>query len=203
MALAGHPRPCETRLLNVQVERSIHDPDGVSDSQVGRSEVLTDFQRRHLKDDGRKRIWKKIMVKRIIENKQSAQTNIHIYTCNCTWGWFWLHKKTWHATLRSWVLYLKFPTHEEMYSGDPGQKKEPSSRFAARRTLFHVWYHARSRAISTGQGPISDCPRLLPCADRSWLSMISHVEQRSSRRESRGWFFFLSRVVLVWLYRLS
>ena len=25
--------------------------------------------------------------------------------------------------------------------------------------------------------------------------MISHVEQRSSRRESRGWFFFLARVV--------
>ena len=29
----------------------------------------------------------------------------------------------------------------------------------------------------------------LPCADRAWSSMISHVEQRSSRRESR-WFFF-------------
>ena len=28
-----------------------------------------------------------------------------------------------------------------------------------------------------------------------WSSMISHVEQRSSRRESWGWFFFLSRVV--------
>ena len=35
----------------------------------------------------------------------------------------------------------------------------------------------------------------LPCADRAWSSMISHVEQRSSRRESRWWFFFLSRVV--------
>ena len=34
-------------------------------------------------------------------------------------------------------------------------------------------------------------------ADRTWSSMISHVEQRSSRRESRGWFFFLSRVVHV------
>ena len=41
-------------------------------------------------------------------------------------------------------------------------------------------------------------PRLLPCADHAdhaWSSMISHVEQRSSRRESRGWFFFLARVV--------
>ena len=43
--------------------------------------------------------------------------------------------------------------------------------------------------------PIRDCPRLLPCADRAWLSLISHVEQRSSHRESRGWFFFLSRAV--------
>ena len=43
--------------------------------------------------------------------------------------------------------------------------------------------------------PIRDCARLLPCADRAWSSMISHVEQRSSRRQSRGWFFFLSRVV--------
>ena len=38
--------------------------------------------------------------------------------------------------------------------------------------------------------PIRDCPRLLPCADGAWSSMISHLEQRSSRRESRGWFFF-------------
>ena len=30
-------------------------------------------------------------------------------------------------------------------------KKEPSSRFAARRMLFHLWYRARSGAISTGQ----------------------------------------------------
>ena len=44
---------------------------------------------------------------------------------------------------------------------------------------------------------IRDCPRLLPCADRAWSSMISHVEQCYSRRESRGWFFFLSRIVLV------
>ena len=43
--------------------------------------------------------------------------------------------------------------------------------------------------------PVRDCPRLLPCADRAWSSMISHVKQRSSRRESRGWFFFLSREV--------
>ena len=38
----------------------------------------------------------------------------------------------------------------------------------------------------------------LPCADRAWSSMILHVEQRSSRRESRWWFFFLARVVACW-----
>ena len=32
---------------------------------------------------------------------------------------------------------------------------------------------------------IRDCPRLLPCTDRARSSMISHVEQRSSRHESR------------------
>ena len=37
----------------------------------------------------------------------------------------------------------------------------------------------------------------LRCADRACSSMISHVEQRSFRRESRWWFFFLARVVVV------
>ena len=88
------------------------------------------------------------------------------------------------------------------YKYYPGQKKEPSSRFAARKTLFHVWYHARSQAISAGQKSRTVADRTLPCADRLWSSMISHVEQRSSRRESQGWFFFLSRVVpwcISWL----
>ena len=50
--------------------------------------------------------------------------------------------------------------------------------------------------LAQGKSDPRDCPRLLPCADRAWSSMISHVEQCSSRRESRGWFFFcLSRVV--------
>ena len=44
---------------------------------------------------------------------------------------------------------------------------------------------------------VRDNPRLLPCADHAWSSMIPHVEQRSSRRKSRGWFSFLSRVVHV------
>ena len=77
------------------------------------------------------------------------------------------------------------------------KKKEPPSRFAARRTLFQVWYHARSRAISAEQKSRTVADQTLPSADRSWSSMISHVEQRSSRLESRGWFFFLSRVVCL------
>ena len=70
------------------------------------------------------------------------------------------------------------------------KKKEPSSRFAARRTLFHVWYHAQSHAISAEQKSRTVADLTMPCADRWWSSMISHVEQHSSRRQSRGWFFF-------------
>ena len=64
--------------------------------------------------------------------------------------------------------------------------------FAARRTLTSCLLRRDQRRAS----PIRDCPRLLPCADCAWSSMTSHVEQRSSRHESRGWFFFLCRVVL-------
>ena len=40
--------------------------------------------------------------------------------------------------------------HEKGWTTTLDQKK-PSSGFAARRTLFHVWYHARSGAMSAGQ----------------------------------------------------
>ena len=56
---------------------------------------------------------------------------------------------------------------------------------AVPRVISCLIRHDQRRA-----SPIRDCPRLLPCADRAWSSMISHVEQCSSRRESRGWFFF-------------
>ena len=68
----------------------------------------------------------------------------------------------------------------------PGQKKEPFSRFVARRPLFHVWYHA-PRAISAGQKS-----QILDLAMR-WSFVNKHyhkIEQRSSRRESWVWFFF-------------
>ena len=49
------------------------------------------------------------------------------------------------------------------------KKKESSPRFATTITLFHMWYHARSRAISAGQ----KSQMALPCADCSWSSLIS------------------------------
>ena len=60
----------------------------------------------------------------------------------------------------------------------PWPKKEPSSRFAARRTLFHVWYHARSGAISAGQvrsATVRDfCPALI-APDRAWYHTWNSV----------------------------
>ena len=60
----------------------------------------------------------------------------------------------------------------------PCQKKEPSSRFAASRTLLHVWYHARSGAISAGQvrsATVRDfCPALI-APDRAWYHTWSSV----------------------------
>ena len=66
----------------------------------------------------------------------------------------------------------------ERHNYYPGQKKEPSSRFAARRTLFHVWYHARSGAISAGQKSrtVADqtCPSLI-APDRAWYHTWNSV----------------------------
>ena len=58
------------------------------------------------------------------------------------------------------------------------KKKEPSLRFAARRTLFQVWYHARSGAISAGQtrsATVRDfCPALI-APDRAWYHTWNSV----------------------------
>ena len=74
----------------------------------------------------------------------------------------------------------------------PGQKKKPSSRFAAIRTLFHVWYHARSGAISAGQ------KSQIGLALR-WSRLIEHDITRGtaffSPRISMMVLIFLSRVV--------
>ena len=77
------------------------------------------------------------------------------------------------------------------------KKKEPSSRFAARRTLFHVWYHARSGATSAGQQSrtVADrtCPPLI-AADRAWYHTWNSVLLAANLEDGS---FFLSRV--VWL----
>ena len=77
----------------------------------------------------------------------------------------------------------------------PGQKKEPSSRFAARRTLFPVWYHARSGAISAGQKlpTVADrtCPPLM-APDRAWYHTWNRVLFAANLDYGS---FFLSRVV--------
>ena len=76
------------------------------------------------------------------------------------------------------------------------KKKKPSSRFAARRTLFHVWYHARSGAISAGQKSrtVADrtCPALI-APDRAWYHTWNSVLLASNLDDGS---FFLSRVVL-------
>ena len=78
---------------------------------------------------------------------------------------------------------------------NPGQRKDPSSRFAARRTLFHVWYHARSGVISPGQvrsATVRDfCPALI-APDRAWYHTWNSVLLAANLEDSS---FFLSRVV--------
>ena len=66
------------------------------------------------------------------------------------------------------------------------KKKEPSSRFAARRTLFHVWYHARSGAISAGQ------KSRIGLALR-WSCLIEHDI-------TRGTAFFSPRISMIVLF---
>ena len=89
------------------------------------------------------------------------------------------------------------PVHLKVHTYYPGQKKEPSSRFAARRTLFHVWYHARSGAISAGQKSQTvvdrTCPALI-APDRAWYHTWNSVLLAANLDDGS---FFLSRVV-VW-----
>ena len=69
----------------------------------------------------------------------------------------------------------------------PGQKKKNhprDSRREERCSTCDIMLDQRRAKVADSRG--SD----LPCADRAWSSMITHVEQRSSRRESRWWFFF-------------
>ena len=72
----------------------------------------------------------------------------------------------------------------------PGQKKRTIIEIRGEKNAVPRVISCSIRRDQRRASPIRDCPRLLPCADRAWSSMISHVEQRSFRCESRGWFFF-------------
>ena len=78
---------------------------------------------------------------------------------------------------------------------NPGEKKEPSPRFTARRTLFHVWYYARSSAIRAGQKSRTVADDLA----LHWSPVIKHDITRSKSvlltAALGDGSFFLSRVV--------
>ena len=69
-------------------------------------------------------------------------------------------------------------------------KKDPSPRFAVRRTLFDLVImldHERSAQGKVQSATVRDfCPALI-VRHRAWYQMM---EQRSSHRKSREWFFF-------------
>ena len=92
-------------------------------------------------------------------------------------------------------ILIKFPGYKctVKRSYYPGQKKRTIIEIRGKKNAVPRVISCSIRRDQHRASSIRDCPRLLPCADRAWSSMISHVEQRSSRRESRGWFFFLSR----------
>ena len=76
------------------------------------------------------------------------------------------------------------------------KKKEPSSRFAARRTLFQVWYHARSGAISAGQKSLTVADRVCPALiapDQAWYHTWNSVLLAANLDDGS---LFSSRVVL-------
>ena len=84
------------------------------------------------------------------------------------------------------------------------KKKEPSSRFEARRTLYHVWYHARSGAISSGQKSrtVADrtCPSLI-APDRAWYHTWNSVLLAGNLDDGSFFFFFVQgSISLLTLY---
>ena len=96
------------------------------------------------------------------------------------------------------VIHKRTATKKPLHWSTTLDKKRNHPRDSRREercsTCDIMLDQARSRRAKVADSRGSD----LPCADRAWSSMISHVEQCSSRHESRWWFFFffLSRVVL-------
>ena len=112
----------------------------------------------------------------------------------------WKGKYPWWAKHDKHAFSLCFYTSTTTLD----KKKEPSSRFAARRTLFHVWYRAQSGAISAGQKSrtVADwtCPALI-APDRAWYHTWNSVLLAANLDD--GSLFFLSRVVADLLLELN
>ena len=95
---------------------------------------------------------------------------------------------------RKFVPVGIIPSHQTLSfsSTTLDKKKELSSRSEARRTLFHVWYHARWRAISAGQKSrrVADrtCAALIAC-DRTWYHTWNSVLLAANLED--GSFFFV------------
>ena len=83
------------------------------------------------------------------------------------------------------VLHIKHTTTLD-------KKKEPSRDSRREECCSIMWYHARDAQSAQGKSRGWTCPALIVRHRAGYHK----IEQCSSRRESRGWFFFLSRVVV-------
>ena len=88
------------------------------------------------------------------------------------------------------------------YSNIPSFRKD-----VIRNDLEYDYPGQKKRTIIEIRGEKNAVPRVISCSISAgqvrsatfalrWSRLILHVEQRSSCRESRGWFFFLSSVVV-------
>ena len=92
-----------------------------------------------------------------------------------------------HASLNLlWVFTFQFS--ENNYY--PGQKKRTIAEIRGEKNAVPRVISCSIRRDQHRAKVADSRGSALRCADRAWSSMISHVEQRSSHRESRWWFFF-------------
>ena len=121
------------------------------------------------------------------------------------WGTFLIFTRNRPSTSEDhfFTLFLLKCQRKDSKKAKHGRRREPRIRqlppWTTKKNHHRdSWWEERcstcdivlDQARSAQASPIRDCPRLLPCADRAWSSMISHVEQRSSRHESRWRFLF-------------
>ena len=77
----------------------------------------------------------------------------------------------------------------------PGKKKRTIIKIRGEKNAVPRVISCSIRRDQRRASPIRDCPRLLPCADRAWSSMISHVNSVLLAGILEDGSFFLSRVV--------